>query len=609
MLRNTTDTLSYNWEYLLRLASRHKKRLVQAHVVALLSAICSVPVPLLMPLLVDEVLLDRPGMLVHTVSALSPSALHGPTLFISSILLLTLLLRAFSLCLNVWQIHQFTIVSKDISFRIRKTLLLKLEHISMSEYETLGTGTVSSRLVTDIETIDQFIGVTIGRFLVAVLTITGVACILLWMHWQIALLILLLNPAVIYFTIRFGKHVKLLKQRENQAFEAFQGALVETLDAIHQVRASNREKHYLKHLIEQATTLRDDSTAFAWKSDAANRLSFTIFLFGFDLFRAIAMAMVLLSDLTIGQMFAVFGYLWFMMAPVQEILNMQYALYAARAALQRLDELLHKPQEPSWPRRENPFQHGHAVGIEVCELHFRYPQGSLVLDGINLHIEAGQTVALAGESGAGKSTLVQILIGLYHTYRGTIRYGGVPIEHIGLDTIRENIATVLQNPAFFNSTIRHNLELGRVLPEQRLWEALHIAQLEDKVRSLEHGLDTVIGRQGLRLSGGQKQRLAIARMILGDPRIVILDEATSALDANTEHQVYSGLASFLEQRTTIIVAHRLNPLRQADTIFVFSGGKICEQGPSLELLSGNGPYAKLHDVYRPSEGWLSHSSA
>ncbi len=160
----------------------------------------------------------------------------------------------------------------------------------MSEYETLGSGTVASYMVTDLQTIDEFVGSTVSRLLVAVLTVIGVAVILLWIHWQLALLILLVNPLVISFTIILGKRVKELKREENAAFEVFQQSLIETLDSIHQIRASNRERHYIMRIIDQARTVKEQGAAFTWKSDAANRLSFVVFLFGFDLFRAVAMA-------------------------------------------------------------------------------------------------------------------------------------------------------------------------------------------------------------------------------------------------------------------------------------------------------------------------------
>ncbi|MGZ8153325.1 MAG: ABC transporter ATP-binding protein, partial [Methylovulum sp.] len=491
----------------------------------------------------------------------------------------------------------FSCISKDIIFRIRKELIGHLQTISMSEYESLGTGTVVTHLVTDLDTIDNFIGNTISKLLVASLTILGTAIILLWMHWQLGLFILLLNPLVIYFTRLVGSRVKDLKAKESSAYEIFQQSLTETLEAIHQIRASNREQHYCQQLIDSARFVKDSSTAFAWKSDAAGRLSFLVFLFGFDVFRACAMLMVFYSDLSIGQMLAVFGYLWFMMAPVQEVLNIQYAFYSAKAALIRINRLKALKQEPCFPHIENPFLHKKTVSVRVENLHFSYGEEK-ILNGINLHIKAGEKVALVGASGGGKSTLIQTLIGLYPISEGQIYFDNAAIDRIGLDVVRENVVTVLQHPILFNDTIRANLTLGKPISDEKLWNALIIAQLADVVKDLDTGLDTVVGRQGMRLSGGQRQRMAIARMIVANPKVVILDEATSALDSETEHKLHLALTSFLKGRTTIIIAHRLSAVKQADHVYVFEEGVICEQGRHEMLINQNGLYAKLYGEYQ-----------
>ncbi len=608
----------YSWNYIYQIALEHKKELVVSHIIAILATIASVPVPLLMPLLVDEVLLNKPGVLIRTINLVSPAGWQIPILYISVILLVSLLLRIIAIIFNIIQARQFSCISKDIVFRIRKNLIGHLQTISMSEYESLGTGTVVTHLVTDLDTIDNFIGNTISKLLVASLTIIGTAVILLWMHWQLGLFILLLNPVVIYFTRIIGSRVKDLKSKENSAYEVFQQSLTETLEAIHQIRASNREKHYCQQLIESARSVKDFSTAFAWKSDAATRISFLVFLFGFDIFRASAMLMVFYSDLSIGQMLAVFGYLWFMMAPVQEILSIQYAFYAAKAALIRINRLNALKQEPHYPHLENPFLNKKTVSIRVDNLHFSYGDDQFagselaftrrvpgrtalhekILNGIQLKIKAGEKVALVGASGGGKSTLIQTLIGLYPSSEGQIYFDDVAIDRIGLEVVRENVVTVLQHPILFNDTIRANLTLGKTATDAALWNALEIAQLKDTVQELEKGLDTIVGRQGMRLSGGQRQRMAVARMIVADPKVVILDEATSALDSETEHKLHLALADFLKGRTTIIIAHRLSAVKQADHVYVFEGGKICEQGRHETLLNQKGLYAKLYGEYQ-----------
>jgi len=588
----------YTVRHVLNMALAHKKELYSAHLIAIVAVFASIPIPLLIPLLIDEVLLDKPGKVVATVGKYLPESLHTPFLYIVVLTAICIILRLIYLFLNVWQTKKFVGIAKDIIYRIRYQLLNRLKSVAMSEYETLGGGAVSSKFVTDLNTVDQFAGETVSKFLVAALTIVGVAGVLLWLHWQLALCIMLVNPLVIYITMLIGKKVKELKKKENKSFEKFQQSLTETLDGIQQIRASNRETYYLDRVKKNAKELKEHSAAFSWKSDAANRLSFSVFLIGFDIFRALSMAMVLLTDLSIGEMIAVFGYLWFMMGPVQEVLSIQYSFYGAKAALGRINELLYLPTEPQYPHIENPFTYKHAVSVQIENIKFAYGDGPYVLDGVNLAIQAGEKVALVGASGGGKSTLVQVLLGLYPPLFGEIKFDHVPVSRIGMEVVREHVACVLQHPALFNDTVRMNLTLGREVPDAAIWRVLEVAQIKDVIEAMPRGLDSLIGVNGIRLSGGQRQRIAIARMALTNPQVVILDEATSALDAETEAKLHSALAEFLEGRTMIIVAHRLSAVKQADTVYVFEDGKITEQGGHDELLIANGLYAKLYGQHQ-----------
>jgi len=582
------------WRDILHGVRRHKAALVKGNVVALLAVICAVPVPLFLPLLVDEVLLHRPGRFLATVGPWFPESWHGPVLFIAVALMITIVLRLMAILFNVWQSRTFSLISKEVVYGIRQRMLERLSKITLSEYETLGSGAVTSRFVTDLNAIDSFLGASISGFLVAALSLVGVSAVLVWMHWQLALFILLLNPVVILFSTTLGKRVKELKKRENSAFELFQAALAETLDALHQIRAMNRERHYLARVADLAGDIRRHAAAFAWKSDALNRVSFFVFLVGFDAFRALAMFMVVYSNLTVGEMMAVFGYLWFMMSPVQEIINIQYAWYAANAALGRVNGLLDLKLAQEWPARIDPFVGRHTVGVTLQDLSFAYADGEPVLDHVDLEIRPGEKVALVGASGGGKSTLVQVLLGLYPAQSGSVRYGDAPVDEIGWDRVRDHVGVVLQQPVLFNDTVRANLTMGREQPDAELWQALAIAQLKEVVQALPKGLDTVVGRQGVRLSGGQRQRLAIARMVLSAPQVVILDEATSALDAETERHLHQALAGFLAGRTTLIIAHRLSAVRQADRILVFENGRVVEEGSHDSLMQRGGLYRKLY---------------
>ena len=582
-----------SWAEVRRLALGHRRALLAANLVAVLATLCSVPIPLLLPLLVDEVLLGKGDAALRVMDRLLPAAWQQPAGYIGLMLLATLLLRSTALSLNVLQARLFAGLSKDVIYRLRLRLIERLRRISLGEYESLGSGTVTAHLVTDLDTLDRFVGDTLSRFLVALLTLAGTSAILIWMHWQLALLILLFNPLVIYATVVLGKRVKHLKKLENDSTARFTQALSETLEAIQEIRAGNRQGVFLGRLGLRAREVRDYAEASLWKSDAATRASGLLFQFGIDVFRAAAMLTVLFSDLSIGQMLAVFSYLWFMIGPVEQLLGLQYAYYAAGGALKRINELLARADEPQYAGGVDPFAGQATVGIEVQGLRFAY-RDEPVLEDLDLSIAPGEKVAIVGASGGGKSTLVQLLLGLYTPQAGSIRFGGATLEAIGLETVRDNVAVVLQHPALFNDTVRANLTMGRPRDDAACWRALEMAQLADTVRALPQGLDSVVGRAGVRLSGGQRQRLAIARMILAEPKVVILDEATSALDAATEYALHQALGRFLHGRTTLIIAHRLSAVKQADRVLVFDGGRIAEQGGHQQLIDEGGLYARLY---------------
>ncbi|EGQ9185721.1 ABC transporter ATP-binding protein [Vibrio parahaemolyticus] len=586
------DTISRSW--LITQVKKHKSKLILANLIAIVATLISVPIPLLMPLMVDEVLLDKPASGLSAMNAVLPEAWHTPTGYIFFTLFLVVLMRAASQALNIVQSRQFTLVSKTITFEMRSKMIDKLGRISIRQYETKGSGGINAHLITDIETIDQFVGSTLAKFVISFLTVIGTAIVLLWLDWRLGLFILLVNPIVIYFSRKLGSMVKHLKRKENHSFEIFQNRLVETLDGIYQLRAANKEREFLQQLKESANQVRVDADKYAWQSEAAGRVSFLLFLIGFELFRAVAMLMVMFSDLTIGQIFAVFGYLWFMLSPVQELLGIQFSWYSAKAALKRINDLLELEEEDRPVSKVNPFSETREVDVKIEHVDFSYNNDNKVLDDLSLHIPAGKKVALVGASGGGKSTLIQLLIGVYRQNAGSIRFNDELTEDIGFEVIRDKIAVVLQQPILFNDTLRHNLTLGGHFDEMSLWRALEVAQLQDVISQLNHGLDTQIGRNGIRLSGGQRQRLAIARMVLSNPQFVILDEATSALDTATEAALHKALTEFLRGRTTLIVAHRLSAVKQADLIYVLEDGKVTQTGTHGELVEQEGLYQTLY---------------
>lgn len=584
-----------SWSSLKQQIFVHKRSLIVAQVLALCAVLVNVPIPLLMPVIVDEVLLKQPANAVALMNNVLPTQWQTATGYILCVLLAVCVLRIFVLALSVVQSRLFITIGKRVSLSIREKLLNHLARVKIKDYETLGAASVSSRCVVDVESLDDFLSRSLSSFLINFLTVIGIAAILLWLDWVLGLLLLLLNPAMVILARALGRKLTALKSKENSAFEVFQGALVETLEAIHQLRAAQREGDYFHRIKNAAAELAQAATHSQWRSDATNQTSFTLYLVGFEVFRAATMLMVVFSDLSVGHMLAVFSYLWFMMGPVQELLHLQFSYNQANGALQRLNELLRLDCETVPTKTVDPFNAQPNADIAFINVGFSYNEETPLLKNINLTIPAGKKVAIVSVSGGGKSTLVHLLLGLYEKDCGEILINGVPIERVGYPCIRQHVTTVLQTPVLFNSSVRANLTMGKdTVSDTELWRSLAIAELKSTIEKLPAGLDAEIGRGGIRLSGGQKQRLAIARMVLCNPKVVILDEATSALDSQTEATIHNNLLTFLAKRTTIIIAHRLSAIRHADIIYVMDDGNIIQSGSHQSLVAEHGLYKTLY---------------
>ncbi|WP_457607801.1 ABC transporter ATP-binding protein [Nitratifractor sp.] len=573
---------------LLRQTLEYRGALVRGNLAAFVATILTVIIPLFIPILVDELLLKKSDTLISWVAThIMPMSLEGYVFFFLGVVLV---LRAVGFLLNVYQVRTFLGVSKDLAYRLRRDATEHLQHVSLKEYETSSSGAIASRLVTDIATVDGFIGTTVSKFLISILTLVLTAVVLLMIDWKLALFIFVTNPVVVFFTAKLARNVGRLKREENKAVEAFQSALTETLDLFHQIRAANKEEYFFSRIIREALQLRDRSVEFGYKSERAIRLSFLIFLGGYELFRSVSILAVAYGGLSVGLMLAVFGYLWIMMTPTQDVINFQYALASARAACRRIDGIFAMETEPEVPDSADPFAGKEAVAIRTENLSFSYRKERKILKNISLEIPTASKVAIVGPSGSGKTTLANLIVGFYPVEEGTIYYDDVPHRRIALPLIREHVHVILQHPKLFNDTMLFNLTLGREYPPERIAEALRIAQLEEVVATLEEGLRTRVGRDGVRLSGGQRQRVAIARMILLDPEVVIFDESTSALDVHTEAKLFGELQEYLRPKTMITIAHRLSTIEKADYIFVLEDGRLVDRGSPEELMAKDEGY-------------------
>jgi len=542
----------------------------------------------MLPALVDEVLLHKPAFFVSNIDYLFSSG--GAFYYVAIVTISVIFLRVIYFLFNSIVTKIFTKISKYITFKIREKLLDHLQKVSINEYETLGSGAVSANLITDVNTLDNFIITTASKFISSVITLVAIAIVMLAIHPVLGLMILIIQPIVILLSRKISKSVKTLKKEENNSIEKFQDNIGEVLELFGQIKASNKESYFFKESIKKAQDIQTTSNEYNYKSVVYEKFSYTVFLIGFELIRAAGLLMVVYSDLSIGMMFAMFGYIWFIMTPIQDILTMQYSLATTKGAIERLNKIFDLKLEPNGNKKIEHIDKN-SLSIELKDINFSYAKDKQTLQNISLKILPKSKVALIGASGSGKTTLAQIISGFYTKNSGEILYNDTTIEQLDKHSIREEIFLVLQMPILFNNTLRFNITMGdQSISDEDIYKALKIAQLEDMINSMPDGLDTVVGRHGIRLSGGQRQRLSIARMIIADPNVVIFDESTSALDVDTEAKLFEALFPILKNKTVITIAHRLSTVKNANIIYVLQDGKMVQHGTHKELEQQDGHY-------------------
>jgi ATP-binding cassette subfamily C protein len=544
--------------------AKHKKVLISANLVAILSTMLTIPVPLLIPLLIDEIILGKGGEITQTIDQYL--TISSPEYYILTVLLITLFLKALSLLFNLLHIRLFTKISKEVTYTIRKRLLNHLQTVSMSEYDMLGSGAVSAKVITDVDTVDKFVSSSVGEIIVEALTLVSIAAVILYLNWQLALVILLLNPLALGFYLRIFRSVAKIKKRENKAIEVFQNSLTESLELYNQIRVQNRETYFLNDIDIKAKEIRDRGYQFGLKSEMALEFSRLLIMYSHDIFRAVGIFMVLIGLLTIGKMLAIFAYAWIIMRPVDKLMNYVHLYFNAKTSIERLNEIFELKAEPKYEHKVDPFKDEKTASIRLENVSFSYDGKTSVLKNMNLEIKQGEKVAIVGQTGSGKSTLAQILIGLYPISSGKIFYNGYEIKEIGYEKVRENVGFVLQSPLMFNNSLRFNLTLGREYSDEAIYESLKVAQLYEFVDGLENRLETIVGKNGTKLSGGQKQRLSIARVLLDNPKVIIFDESTSSLDDHTESKLLEALDKYIKDKTVITIAHRLSSIEKADRV-------------------------------------------
>jgi ATP-binding cassette subfamily B protein len=483
-----------------------------------------------------------------------------------------------------------------IETELRRRAFGHLMKLSFRFYDSQKTGHLVGRVTKDLEEIGEVAHHGPEDLLIAALTFLGAFALMLHVNLQLALLTLLVVPAASFVIARYGGRMTANWQAQFGRVGAFNARIEEAVGGIRVVKAFANEEQ------ERRLFAADNDLYRRVKLDAYRLMAtgITLNYIGLRAVQVVVMlagsVLIIRGAMTIGDFVAFLLLVGVFYRPLDKVAAVIETYPKGIAGFRRYLELLSvAPDITDRPgARPAPPLRG-AVRFEGVG--FGYEPGRPVLQGVDLTVAPGETVALVGPSGAGKTTLLSLLPRFYEVEAGRITLDGIDIRDMTLASLRGQIGIVQQDAFLFAGTLRDNIAYGRLgASEADIEEAVRRARLEEVVAALPGGLDTVVGERGVKLSGGQKQRVAIARVFLRNPPILILDEATSALDTETERAIQASLAELSRGRTTLVIAHRLATIRNADRIAVVAEGRVVEQGTHGALLARGGVYARLHDA-------------
>ena len=506
---------------------------------------------------------------------------------------------------GVYQGYLNSLVGEGIMRDIRTSMVAHLHLMSLSFFTGTKTGEIMNRVSNDVDSVDNVVTGTLVTIVtnIAVMTTTVVTIFIL--DWRLALLAVVVIPAMILPLSPIGRSMYAIRKQTRERRDEMESLTQETLSisGIMLMKSFVREPFERTRFFAAATRLMDLEVRLAmvgrWFMGALSAMV-TI---GPALVWVGGAWLAIRGGLTVGTIVAFVAYFGRLYAPASALAGVQVQIVSALAVFERIFDYLDMPVEGG-PQRDNAIELPHVRGdIAFAAVTFGYEGARTVLEGVSFTVKAGQTAAFVGPSGAGKTTITNLVPRFYDPQSGAVLIDGVDLRDVTLASLRRDIGIVAQETYLFHDTIAANLRYGKLdATDAELVAAAKAANIHDFIAALPAGYRTTVGERGHKLSGGERQRLAIARVLLKNPRILILDEATSSLDSHNETQIQSALEEVMRGRTSLVIAHRLSTILRADVIFGVEKGRIVESGTHAALLARGGAYARLYrEQFRESE--------